>query len=201
MRQTVPSQERLQHLSEISTFLAHDIEDFHEGQADFLLTMRQMYFFNDYIEDVTEDQADFLLTMRQRLRDFGDWKSLSYMGGLPAVYDFHPKHWEDYRTGVWYFDPSNYVYAKAIRVACPSFIADSGISDEETLGDCIEAVLGLECALMSQSETDETYHLLFSPWSQSGISVASAAHFWRIISTRLFYIEWVEELLREARSL
>ena len=167
---------RLQHLGQILTLLAHDIEDFKEGQAD------------------------FLLTMRQRLRDFGDWKSLSYMGGLPAVYDFHPKHWEDYRTGVWYFDPSNYVYAKAIRVACPSFIADSGISDEETLGDCIEAVLGLERALTSQSQTGESYELLRTRWPGSGISVARAARFWRIISTHLFYIEWVEGLLSEARS-
>ena len=194
-----PSQQRVQDLIVIRDLLAHDIADFQEGQADFLWTMKQMYT-SDYIEGSSKDQATFFRTMKKKLRNFGDWKSLNYNGGLPAVYEFHPKHWKDYMRD-WYFDPSNYVYAKAIRLACPSFIDTSGFTNEETLGDCIEAVLGLECALMSQSETDETYHLLFTPWPQSGISVASAAHFWRIISTHLFYIEWVEELLREARSL
>ena len=191
-----PSQQRVQDLIVIRDLLDLEIAEFQEGQADFLWTMKQMYT-SDYIEGSSKDQATFFRTMKKKLRNFGDWKSLSSNGGLPAVYEFHPKHWKDY-MGNWYFDPSNYVYAKAIRLACPSFIDTSGCTNCETLVDCIEAVLGLEWALTSQSQTGESYELLRTRWPGSGISVARAARFWRIISTHLFYIEWVEGMLSDS---
>ena len=77
---------------------AWDLEDFGRGQAAFLSEFRERHSFNI--------------------------KWLSHRGAIPAVYEFHPKHWQDPKTGTWYFDPSNSVYMAAVQFACPELIME-----------------------------------------------------------------------------
>ena len=126
--------------------------------------------------------TEFLMEWRSRQWEFSQHKSLSHHGALPAVLNFHPRHWGD-PDGRYYFDPGNHVYAWAKRRACPDFLRLTGLSDEEKIGDCIEAVLGLEWTWQQSTSVDgerlRSLSALHDPWPDSHISVAEAARFWR----------------------
>ena len=101
------------------------------------------------LEDFGRGQAAFLSEFRDE-RHSSNIKTLSRDGAIPAVYEFHPKHWQDPKTGTWYFDPSNSVYMAAVQFACPEFIRESGLANEERAGDLIEAILGLGFVLAAR---------------------------------------------------
>ena len=140
------------------------------------------------LADFGMGQAAFLSEFREK-HIGGDIKRLSHNGAVPAVYDFHPKHWHDARTGTWYFDPSNYVYKAAVQFACPEFIVQSGVSSDERLGDTIEAILGLDFELAAGGPQNRREHE--APYPQSGVSVHRAARFWRIMVYHEFVISWL----------
>lgn len=150
------------------------------------------------LDDFGWGQGEFLMEFRSRHQDI---KGLSHNGGIPAVYPFHPRHWHEALTDTWYFDPSNYVYKKAVEFACPQFLVQSGISNEERIGDTIEAILGLEFNLAAgglQEQHDELRRL-----GPSNVSILGAARFWRIMVYHEFMISWLvghwrngEDLLR-----
>ena len=142
------------------------------------------------LQDFGKGQAAFLSEFREK-HIGGDIKRLSHNGAVPAVYDFHPKHWHDARTGTWYFDPSNYVYKAAVQFACPEFIVQSGVSSDERLGDQIEAILGLDFDLAAGGPQNQREHQ--APYPQSGVSVHRAARFWRIMVYHEFVISWLLE--------
>ena len=94
------------------------------------------------------------------------------------------------------FDPGNHVYARAMRRACPDFLRLTGLSDEEKIGDCIEAVLGLEWTWQQSTSVDgerlRSLSALHDPWPDSHISLAEAARFWGCFSFQTWFIDWIE---------
>ena len=148
-----------------------------------------------HTEEKGREQTEFLMEWRSRQWEFSQHKSLSHLGALPAVRDFHPRHWKD-SDGQFYFDPGNQVYALAMQRACPDFLMRTGMSDQEKIGDCIEAVLGLEWTLRRSLRVEEerarSLAALHEPWPESGISVYEAARFWRAFSHQTWFIDWVE---------
>ena len=120
------------------------------------------------LEDFGEGQAAFLSEFRERHASNIKW--LSHRGALPAVYEFHPKQWQDPWTRRWYFDPSNAVYMAAVQFACPEFIRESGLSNEERVGDLIEAILGYCFASAARGQVQ----FLDEPFPISGVSLHQA---------------------------
>ena len=137
------------------------------------------------LEDFGGGQAAFLSEFRERHSLNIKW--LSHRGAIPAVYEFHPKHWQDPRTGRWYFDPSNSVYMAAVQFACPEFIRESGLANEERVGDLIEAILGCGFVLAARGHVQ----YLDGPFPFSGVSLNQAARFWRITVYHEFSISWL----------
>ena len=148
-----------------------------------------------HTEEKGREQTEFLMEWRSRQWEFSQHKSLSHLGALPAVRDFHPRHWKD-SDGQFYFDPGNQVYARAMQRACPDFLMRTGMSDQEKIGDCIEAVLGLEWTLRRSLRVEEerarSLAALHEPWPESDISVDEAARFWRAFSFQTWFTDWVQ---------
>ena len=148
-------------------------------------------------------QTEFLMEFRSRQWEFSQHKSLSHHSALPAVLNlsttgrnpYCPRHWDD-PDGQYYFDPGNRVYARAMQRACPDFLMRTGMSDQEKIGDCIKAVLGLDWTLRRslrvKEERARSLAALHEPWPESGISVYEAARFWRAFSFQTWFIDWVE---------
>ena len=140
-------------------------------------------------------QTEFLMEFRSRQWEFSQHKSLSHHGALLAELPFHPRHWDD-ADGQSYFDPGNHVYARAMQRACPDFLMRTGMSNQEKIGDCIEAVLGLDWTLRRslrvKEEQARSRAALHEPWPESGISVYEAARFWRAFSHQTWFIDWVQ---------
>ena len=139
------------------------------------------------VDDFGQGQAAFLSEFRER--HVTNIKQYSQYGALQAVCDFHPQHWHDVRTDAWYFDPSNYVYKAAVQFACPEFIVQSGVSNEERAGDTIEAILGLDFLLEAGGPQNQRER--FALYPQSRVSLHNAARFWKIMSYHEFVISWL----------
>ena len=98
------------------------------------------------------------------------------MGALPTVLATDPVAWRDTSTGMPYFDPSNSVYLRALQVYGGDFLQMTGISNEETAGDVLEALFGYAYDLECERNTAE----MGRPW-RCGLSVENAARYWRLI--------------------
>ena len=154
-----PNQRELDEYTARMELIRYDVEDWGSGQADFLME------FNAYAEAA------------------GCRKRLSHRGALPTFLPTDPVHWTDPRTGQGYFDPGNAVYKQAVQYACPQFLEETGMSNEETIGDVIEALLG--CYLAIQDTHDATRR-----WN-CGISLSWAARFWRIVAHHFHRCSWI----------
>ena len=145
------------------------------------------------LQDFGKGQAAFLSEFRTRHSCI---KKLSHHGAVTAVYEFHPKHWQDPRTHVWYFDPDNSVYLAAVQFACPEFIHENRLTNEERVGDVIEAILGLEFDLAAGGHGQ----VLDAPYPESRVSLNQAARFWRIMVYHQFCISWLGHWRSRHRS-
>jgi len=135
------------------------------------------------VEDWGSGQADFLMEFNAYAEAAGCRKRLSHRGALPTFLPTDPVYWTDPRTGQGYFDPGNAVYKQAVQYACPQFLEETGMSNEETIGDVIEALLG--CYLAIQDTHDATRR-----WN-CGISLSWAARFWRIVAHHFHRCAWI----------
>ena len=97
---------------------------------------------------------------------------------------------------MWYFDPDNSVYLAAVQFACPEFIRESGLTNEERVGDVIEAILGLEFDLAAGGHGQ----VLDAPYPESRVSLNQAARFWRIMVYHQFCISWLGHWRSRHRS-
>ena len=96
----------------------------------------------DDLEDWSAGQFEFLMAWHAMGR--AQRKQLSHRGAIPAFAASDPAAWTN-EEGHKFFDPGNWVYASAVKFACPRFIEASGISNHEVLGDVLEALLGYAC--------------------------------------------------------
>ena len=72
-------------------------------------------------------------------------KHVSYYGAVRipcALYAQLDAHWTCERTGTRYMDCGNWVYAKVFRLCWPNALHSLNISNNETIGDLFEALLG-----------------------------------------------------------
>ena len=151
-------------------------------------------------------QTEFLIEFRSRQWEFSQHKSLSHHSAdsaLPAGPNLStigrnpwcPRHWDDH-DGLYYFDPGNRVYARAMQRACPDFLMRTGMSDQKKIADCIRAVLQLDWTLRRslrvKEEQARSRAALHEPWPESDISVDEAARFWRAFSFQTWFIDWVD---------
>ena len=156
---------------------------------------RMRHHLSLHTEEKGREQTEFLMEWRSRQGEFSQHKSLSHHGALPAVLNFHPRHWDD-PDGQYDFDPGNHVYARAMQRACPDFLMRTGMSDQKKIADCIRAVLQLDWTLRRSLRVNEertrSLAALHDPWPRSGISLHKAALFWLAFSYRIWFIDLIE---------
>ena len=143
------------------------------------------------IEDWSEGQEEFLMEWRER-GEFEQTKELSRRGFLRCLHVHDPKHWQDLSSGTWYFDPGNKIYKMTVQRACPSFLRRTRMSNEIAIGDAIEALLGLVHELYSDG-SEQALAYLHTPWPSSNVSPAWAARFWRIITYHMHRANFIHE--------
>ena len=92
-------------------------------------------------------ETESLITIRQKAiarssRSF--LKIMSYYGAIRVPFDYPVwayLAWKD-QTGR-YIDPGNRVYAEVFRACWPCVLYKHGLSNEESIGDWLEALLGI----------------------------------------------------------
>ena len=79
-------------------------------------------------------------------------KHVSYAGAIRVPADFPNEllSWTDEKSGERFLDPQNAIYNAVFKAMWPSI---TFISKSETVGDLIEAVLGLAWAMKARGET------------------------------------------------
>jgi hypothetical protein len=88
-------------------------------------------------------------------------KTWSHSGGLLCVRHRDPVHWVDATNGYSYFDPGNYIYARAFFLMVPT-----SFYNEETMGDFFESCLGLALLKANLNCDDDAsrFQLSFARW-------------------------------------
>ena len=90
---------------------------------------------------------------------YGVRKDLSHHGALQSLCSDDPWHWPDEQRDLWYWDPTNIIYGSVMHTLMRNLASSSlhepcgklrdaiDVCNDETLGDHVEAVLGLEYIL------------------------------------------------------
>ena len=150
-----------------------------------------MQLIRDDVADWGSGQADFLVDFNESAG--GSRKYLSHRGALPTLLPTDPVMWTDEKTGQAYFDPGNWVYKQSVKYACPEFLEATGMSNAETIGDVLEALLGSCFVIQETHDAIEAEEKLTRRW-KCGVSLSWAARFWRIVVHHFYRCSWISSI-------